>query len=109
MCGSLQAAKPEPYVLPQTVRSPFTLRGLVYRAASSAWERGVTPGTIIRSVGPLSRRFTQNYTRRRMRTVEDMPQAEMAALEPYIHGCLAGRGSGEVRRMPAVAAFPSPF
>ena len=93
----LQAEQPEQLEVPESVRSPFTVRGFVYRAATAAWHLGVTPGCVVRTSGPLARRFSQNYVDRRMHDSLNIPREECDAFEPYIFGCLAGRGSGEVR------------
>ena len=58
--------KPADYELPEAVRSPYSVRGAAYLAAVAAWNRGVTPGVMARTLGPLTRRITTNYTQRRL-------------------------------------------
>lgn len=93
----LQIEKPEDLELPERVRSPFSLGGVMYRMATAAWNAGVTPGTIVRTFGPFSRRFTQGYADRRMHHSLGLPRADCEAFEPYMFEVLGGAGSGEVR------------
>jgi abhydrolase domain-containing protein 5 len=88
--------KPADWVVPEAFRSPFTLRGAWYRAATQAWNAGFTPGWIIRN-SPGSRRLTRGYADRRLRKTFQMPEEECNAFEPYLYEVLGGKGSGEVR------------
>ena len=77
--------------------SPFTFAGMFYRVATAGWHAGVTPGVIVRTCGPFSRRFTRGYAERRLHKSLGLPREESDAFEPYMHQCLGGKGSGEVR------------
>jgi hypothetical protein len=90
-------AKPEGYELPEAVRSPFSIGGALYRIASFAWERGVTPGVMARTLGPLTRNLTRGYTDRRLHASLGVPKEDTDAFEPYIYEILGAKGSGEVR------------
>lgn len=89
------AERPEDLELPERVRSPFSFGGAVYRVMTAAWNAGVTPGTVVRTLGPLSRRFTQGYADRRMHHSLGLPRAHCDAFEPYMFEVLGGAGSGE--------------
>jgi hypothetical protein len=94
----LQAEKPIDHELPEAVRSPFTPAGLIYRVASAAWQAGVTPGAVVRTLGPFARRFTRGYADRRMHVRMGLPRADCDLLEAYMFETLAQKGSGEVRK-----------
>jgi hypothetical protein len=89
--------KPADYELPEAVRSPYSLRGVFYRGAVAAFNSGVTPGVMARTLGPFSRRIARNYTHRRLHTSIGIPREDAAAFEPYIFEILGAKGSGEVR------------
>ena len=93
----MQAEKPATYEMPEAVRSPFSFAGMFYRVATAGWHAGVTPGVIVRTCGPFSRRFTRGYSERRLHKSLGLPKEECDAFEPYMHQCLGGKGSGEVR------------
>jgi hypothetical protein len=92
----VQAQKPEQLELPPVVRSPFTTAGLMYRAATTMWYAGITPGVIVRTFGPFSRQFTKGYADRRMHVSLGLPKEECDTFEPYMFEVLRGKGSGEV-------------
>lgn len=98
--ASVQAEKPADLPLPEAVRSPFTLRGLVYRVATQAWHLGVTPGVVVRTFGPFSRRLTRGYADKRMHQSLGLPKEDCDTFEPYMYEVLGGAGSGEVRCIP---------
>lgn len=94
--------KPADYELPEAVRSPYSIRGAAYRAAVAAWNRGVTPGVMARTLGPLSRRVTRNYADRRLHASLGIPKEDADAFEPYLFEILGAKGSGEVLVFPHV-------
>lgn len=93
----LQMQRPADLPLPEMVRSPFSFGGMVYRAMTCAWHAGITPGSVVRTFGPFSRRFTQGYADRRMHHSLGLPREHCEAFEPYMFEVLGGKGSGEVR------------
>lgn len=111
-CHGLQMERPADLELPEVVRSPFSFGGVVYRAMTCAWNAGVTPGTVVRTFGPFSRRFTQGYADRRMHNSLGLPREDCEAFEPYMFEVLGGKGSGEVRdllHLLFIPAFSSSF
>jgi len=54
-----QPEKPEGWESRFTSASTF--RKMLYRAAAGAWEAGVTPGAVIRGIGPLGPRLVGGY------------------------------------------------
>jgi hypothetical protein len=92
----MQAEKPASLEVPEAARSLFSVTGAVYRVATGAWQLGVTPGSIVRTFGPLSRRFTRGYADRRLNGMLGLPKKDCDALERYMFEVLGARGSGEV-------------
>jgi hypothetical protein len=92
-----QAEKPASLEVPEAARSPFSATRIIYRVATGAWHLGVTPGSIVRTVGPLSRRFTRYYADRRLNGMLGLSKKDCDALEQYMFEVLGARGSGEVR------------
>lgn len=93
--GSVQADMPEDWEPPPAVQSAWTLRGQYYRMAKAAWHCGMTPGTVVRTLGPWGRSLTRSYTTTHRSMFDSDEQA--AIFEPYLHQCLSSPGSGEVR------------
>ena len=94
--------KPADYELPEVIRSPHSLWGIVYRAVVAAWNSGVTLGVMARLLGPLTRYITTFYTRRRLHGDAGIPIADADAFEPYLFEILGAQGSGEVRSSPVL-------
>ena len=89
--------KPADRELPEAVRSPYSMWGAVYRVAVAAWNSGVTPGVMARTLGPFSRHITTGYTQRRLRDEGGISKEDADAFEPYLFEILGAKGSGEVR------------
>ena len=68
---------------------------LLYRALTSAWEGGITPGSVVRFLGPLAPGRALYYAQRRFRDGEGLRPVEEQAFGAYVHHILAARGSGE--------------
>lgn len=94
--GAGMVGKPDDYEIPDEIKSPLSIRGAFYRLVVAGWNRGVTPGVMARTLGPLSRRVTHNYTQRRLHSSLGIPQDVAEAFEPYIFEILGAKGSGEV-------------
>ena len=92
----MQVGKDDSQPLPEAVRSPFSMGGIIYRVATRCWHAGVTPGSIIRTLGPMGRRITRNYAERRLHKMLGLEMEEVEAFEPYMYQILGGTGSGEV-------------
>jgi abhydrolase domain-containing protein 5 len=61
VCPAGVARRPESWQVPEVVRSPWTLRGQVYRLAKTMWEGGLTPGTFVRTLGPWGPKLLEGY------------------------------------------------
>jgi abhydrolase domain-containing protein 5 len=64
----------------------------VVGALGRAWEGGVTPGSLIRALGPLGKGAVESVVTRRFSRLPSPPTPE---LSDYIHKIMAARGSGE--------------
>eukprot|EP00873_Tetraselmis_striata_P042138 jgi/Tetstr1/462402/TSEL_007408.t1 len=81
---------------PKAVRSTFSVAGAAWRTAKSAWDCGITPGAVTRSLGPWGLGLVDRYVGRRFRTVgEGLTEAEVPAFRDYQYHILAQNGSGE--------------
>ena len=95
VCPAGIGRRPDDWTLPEQLRSPWTVRGQLYRAATAAWNRGVTPGSIVRCLGPFGRRI-EGYTRRRFQMRgKNLSEQETVPFEKYMYHVLAAPGSGE--------------
>lgn len=56
---------PDSWRQPEWARNPWTLRGQMYRLTNRMWDAGVTPGSVIRSLGPWGPALIQRYVRNR--------------------------------------------
>ena len=69
-------------------------RSYLVDAAARAWEAGVTPGGIVRSLGPWGEALTRRLVERRFGGAAGLP-LPLPLLAQYMHAMLAGAGSGE--------------
>lgn len=69
-CAGLQSQPPDPTKVPEWASSPWTWRGQFYRLGKTAWERGVTPGAIIRTLGPFGPKLIHGYSQNRSTDVQ---------------------------------------
>ncbi|KAK9840870.1 hypothetical protein WJX74_005899 [Apatococcus lobatus] len=95
VCPAGVASRPQDWQPPESLRNPWTMRGQMYRAGLRFWDWGVTPGTVIRGLGPWGPRLISGYTRRRFHEGQPMTEPELAAFEEYFYHITADRGSGE--------------
>ncbi|EKD00988.1 hypothetical protein A1Q2_04675 [Trichosporon asahii var. asahii CBS 8904] len=72
--------------------SPSTYRKIATRSILWAWERGLSPFSLMRSLGPWGPLLVGKYTMRRF-SAQDPD--DIRALHAYIYGVTAMRGSGE--------------
>lgn len=63
-----------------------------WRALSYLWLRNITPSSMLRKAGPMSRRLLRFYTRRRLLALKD---EELEAMEDYLEQMSLLPGSGE--------------
>lgn len=85
---------------PEGWESRFTggpaLRRLLFHAAAGAWEAGVTPGAVIRSLGPWGPSLVDRYVGGRFSYHgKSLTDAEVSVFSPYFYHIAAARGSGE--------------
>jgi len=82
--------------IPAWAAKPFSLTALAFKTATAVWEAGLTPGGVVRTLGPVGPGLVKKYVRGRFRDGADLDGPEAAALERYFYALLAGRGgSGE--------------
>lgn len=76
--------------------SASAFRRLLYRAAAGAWEAGLTPGSVIRTLGPWGPGLVQKYVGGRF-TYHGQPltDAEAPVFSSYFYHIAAAPGSGE--------------
>lgn len=108
VCPAGIGKRPDGWQPPASVRSPWSMRGLLYRSARAFWEWGLTPGSVVRFVGPMGPSIIEGYTRRRFKTGHHLTEEEIEAFRKYMYGVLAARGSGEhaLRYILEPFAFP---
>jgi hypothetical protein len=63
--GFHQPQEVAPRPVPDWAKSPWSVRGQLYRLANTLWEAGATPGTLIRTLGPWGPNLIQKYARNR--------------------------------------------
>ncbi len=63
----MQATPPEEAKgLPKWAENPWSWRGQLVRLSRTMWDAGkLTPGTVIRTVGPLGPRLVKGYAKNR--------------------------------------------
>jgi abhydrolase domain-containing protein 5 len=77
----------------------WTWRGQLFKVFMRGWEAGVTPGSVIRGLGPLGERIVHGYVSNRFSHHGDgLKGEEAAAFQDYFYHIAAAPGSGEVRR-----------
>ncbi|KAF8057920.1 1-acylglycerol-3-phosphate O-acyltransferase [Scenedesmus sp. PABB004] len=74
----------------------WSVRSALFRLAGKAWASGVTPGSVIRALGPWGPGLVERYVSGRF-SMHGLPlsEREREALTPYFYGITAQRGSGE--------------
>ena len=96
VCPAGVGRRPPEWTPPASLQSPWTWRGQLYRVAMAAWEGGLTPGALIRSVGPWGQRLVEGYTRTRFQNRgHHLSEEEVNSFQRYMYHVLAARGSGE--------------
>ncbi|GAB4823981.1 hypothetical protein N2152v2_011027 [Parachlorella kessleri] len=93
VCPAGVGRKPEGWQPPAALRSG--LRGAVFKVARGVWSWGVTPGSVIRSVGPWGPGLVSKYARNRFKQGMHLTDEEVSRFEQYFYHILAARGSGE--------------
>lgn len=75
---------------------PWSLRTQLYKLATSAWMAGLTPGSVIRGLGPWGPGLIDKYVNGRFSVHgQALTQAEKECFRSYFYHIAAGRGSGE--------------
>lgn len=74
---------------------PYTLRSLMVSVFPRLWNAGVTPGAVVRLLGPVGRSLTEGYTSRRFVEGHGFTEAEKVAFSHYMYHITASPGSGE--------------
>ncbi|KAK9823325.1 hypothetical protein WJX72_001941 [[Myrmecia] bisecta] len=95
VCPAGVAKKPEDYRDPHVVSSPWTWRGQLFRLAKTMWNFGMTPGVVVRSLGPWGPNLIAKYSRNRFKEGLGLTEDEVAAFEQYFYHIMAANGSGE--------------
>ena len=67
-----QTKQAEDYREPEMVRDPWSWRGQLYRLAKNCWDWGVTPGGVIRTLGPWGRSWISRYARNRYQVLPEL-------------------------------------
>ncbi|KAL6776482.1 CGI58 [Auxenochlorella protothecoides x Auxenochlorella symbiontica] len=93
---------------PAALAGRWTLRGQLARAAIAAWDHDLTPGRVIRGLGPFGPGLVARYARGRFQQGLAFNDDEVARFESYFYHILAARGSGEfaLRHILAPYAWP---
>lgn len=82
---TLQTKRPKDMQLPERVRDPYSLPGVIFRSFLQFWDWGLTPGSVIRTLGPYGPTVIQRYARNRC-THPQSPQALDVISAPGSHG-----------------------
>jgi abhydrolase domain-containing protein 5 len=94
LVGPAGIPKPKPDWIPERLRSPTSMAGLLFRFFGKTWEWGLTPGTIVRFLGPLGPNLVHKYAFGRFRSA-GLTEDETLRFRDYLYAILSGRGSGE--------------
>lgn len=78
------------------------------RTVSWLWERGVTPGSVIRVLGPGGKNMVERYVQRRFALGVELTPEEVDPFERYCYQIVAARGSGEHALSHLLAPFAWP-
>ncbi|GIL81378.1 hypothetical protein Vretifemale_10367 [Volvox reticuliferus] len=74
----------------------WTLRGQMFKVFMWSWEKGVTPGAIIRGLGPWGQNLVYKYVANRFsHHGEGLSQREIDVFKEYFYSIAALPGSGE--------------
>ncbi|KAI8111275.1 hypothetical protein M9434_004847 [Picochlorum sp. BPE23] len=95
VCPAGIGEKPKDWSPPDVVKSPWTMRGQLYRLATRLWNSGVTPGVFVRGIGPWGPKMVSGYTSRRFSVGHHLSDDEIDAFSEYMYGILSAKGSGE--------------
>ncbi|KAL4859830.1 putative 1-acylglycerol-3-phosphate O-acyltransferase [Chlorella vulgaris] len=108
MCPAGVGKQPEDWQPPASLQNPWTVRGQLFRFATRAWDWGVTPGSLIRGLGPWGPRMAAGYCRSRFTKQQQMTDEEVAIFGAYHYHTVAAPGSGEhaLRHILAPFAWP---
>lgn len=95
VCPAGVGRKPDDWQFPESLRSPWTIRGQLRRMAALTWDWGMTPGTLIRSAGPWGVDLVEGYTRRHLKQEHHLSDEEADRLAAYMYQvrCVARRGA----------------
>ena len=88
--------------------SAWSLRGALARFLIWSWDSDLTPGRVIRGLGPLGPGLVQRYARGRFQQGLALSDAEVARFESYFYHILVARGSGEFALRHILAPFAWP-
>lgn len=88
--------------------SAWTVRGALFRFLIWGWDNNLTPGRVIRGVGPLGPGLVHRYARGRFQQGLALSDAEVDRFESYFYHILAARGSGEFALRHILAPFAWP-
>ena len=93
---------------PSSMPSAWSLRGALARFLIWSWDSDLTPGRVIRGLGPLGPGLVQRYARGRFQQGLALSDAEVARFESYFYHILVARGSGEFALRHILAPFAWP-
>lgn len=93
---------------PSRLPSAWSLRGALARFLIWSWDSDLTPGRVIRGLGPLGPGLVQRYARGRFQQGLALSDAEVARFESYFYHILVARGSGEFALRHILAPFAWP-
>eukprot|EP00884_Botryococcus_braunii_P004708 jgi/Botrbrau1/14238/Bobra.0381s0002.2 len=105
VCPAGVGTMPDSWKEPEWARNPWTLRGQLYRLTNRMWDAGVTPGSVIRSLGPWGPGVIQRYVRNRFREGTGLSVEEASRFERYFYHIMAAKGSGEFALSHLLAPF----
>lgn len=71
MLGIAQTRLPEDWQPPARFQNRWSVAGQIYRTATAAWEAGITPGGIVRTLGPWGSGLIQQYVRNRCKLLDN--------------------------------------
>lgn len=80
--------------LPDRFKNPLSAAGAAFRVFKGLWLTGVTPGSVIRGLGPMGERLAQRYAGARFRSA-GLSEEETKNFSDYMYQILTQRGSGE--------------
>lgn len=95
VCPAGITKKQDDWEMPELFRNPWSVPGAIFRVFNQFLEWGVTPGGVVRSMGPWGNNMVKGYIQRRFKNSMGLTDEETSAFEEYLYHIMSAPGSGE--------------